>query len=131
MRASISRIITVSAALCGLGIVCGAVLGSIAILVEDARLPGITAPGDLPGLALVGAIGGAFFGAMLAPTVAWLFLRRVSFGRAIGETATGVVIGIAAGAVIRPQFTISLALLGFVAAAVRLWLTTRVPSRQS
>lgn len=63
---------------------------------------------------LVGGVWGAFFGAVLAPIVAWLFLRRVSFGRAIVQTGAGILIGLIAGAIVAPGASFLFGLLGFV-----------------
>jgi hypothetical protein len=121
MATSIKRILVVTAGLSALGIACGIVLGSIAFGVELWRMPGQSAPEDLFRLAVIGAAGGALFGAVLAPIIAWIFLRRVSIGRAIAETSIGVLAGIAVGGLLQPQLTIMYALGGFVAAGVRLW----------
>lgn len=118
---SLKRILVVTAGLSAIGSACGIVLGSIAFWVELWRLPGTSAPEELPKLALLGAAGGALFGAVLAPIVAWIFLRRVSIGRAIAETSIGVLAGIAVGGLLQPQLTIVYALGGFVASGARLW----------
>jgi hypothetical protein len=128
---SLKRILGVTAGLCGLGAACGIVLGSIAFWVELWRLPGTSAPEDLPRLTLLGAAGGALFGAVLAPIVAWIFLRRVSIGRAIAETSIGVLVGIAVGGLLQPQLTIMYALGGFVAAGARLWAVAPEPTISS
>jgi hypothetical protein len=119
------RVVNVTLALSGVGMVLGAILGPVALLTAAARLPGRTSPGEWPDLVLVGVIGGILFGAVLAPAVAWLCLRRVSFGRAILETTVGILVGIGIGAAVWPVATIWLALLGFVVAAVRLrWMAS-------
>lgn len=128
MPASLKRKLAVTAALSGVGAVCGAVLGTIALWVEIARLPGVTSPNEILKVAFVGVLGGVVFGAVLAPLVAWAFLRRVSFGRAILETSIGVLIGIGVGALVRPQYTILTGLVGFVVAGARLWWATRASS---
>ena len=69
-------------------------------------MPGTTVPQERFKLAMLGIAGGALFGAVLAPIVAWLFLRR-------------------AGAVVRPRSTILFGLAGFVAAGARLWWVAR------
>lgn len=125
MAASLRRIIAVTAGISGVGMVCGALLGSLAFWVEVGLMPGVSAPNERFKLAMLGIAGGALFGAVLAPIVAWLFLRRVSLARAIGETAAGVLLGIAAGALVQPRSTILFGLAGFVAAGARLWWTTR------
>jgi len=57
------------------------------------------------------------------PAIGWLFLRRASLGRAIGETASGTLIGITIGALFHTATLF--ALLGFLIAAGRLWAATR------
>lgn len=115
------RRVAVTAALMLLGAVCGAILGSIALAVELARLPGETAPADRSKVAALGVVGGVLFGGVLTPIVAWLFLRRVPLGRAIFGTAAGVMIGVGVGAVAQPRLTILVGLTGFVVAAAALW----------
>src|SRR5918993_2028505 len=111
------RIAAVMAGVSGLGVMCGAVLGPLAIWLEDMRLPGTTNPDDLPGLWFVAALGGALFGAVLAPAVAWIFVRRVPLARAIAETSCGVLIGFGVGVLIHPFLTVWFGLVGFVLAA--------------
>ena len=125
MAASLRRIVAVTGGIIAIGMVCGAVLGSLAFWFQVRLMPGVSVPGDGFKLAMLGIAGGALFGAVLAPIVAWLFLRRVSLARAIGETATGVLLGIAIGAAVHPRSTILFGLAGFVAAGARLWWVTR------
>jgi hypothetical protein len=125
MAASLRRIVAVTAGISGLGMVCGSLLGSLAFWVQLGLMPGTSAPHEQFKLAMLGIAGGALFGAVLAPIVAWLFLRRATLARAIGETAAGVLLGIAVGAIVWPRHTILLALVGFVAAGARLWWFTR------
>jgi len=85
------------------------------------------------GAIAAGTLFSAALGAVLAPTTAWLFLRRVALGRAIAHTTVGTTLGAAIGMLIealvlrRPtvQFGVIGALLGFFAAAVRLRIITR------
>jgi hypothetical protein len=137
MSVSASRVAIVTAALLGVGAVCGAVLGGLALVVEiHPLLPPVMATlrlaarlriqaSALFGLFGAGALFGAPVGAMLAPMVGWLFLRRVSLAQAIGQTALGALIGIAVSAVLRPDFSLPFALAGFLAAAIRLWIVAR------
>jgi hypothetical protein len=125
MAASLRRIIAVTGGISAVGAVCGVVLGSLAFWVQDWLMPGVSAPNERFKLAMLGIAGGALFGAVLAPIVAWLFLRRATLARAIAETAAGVLLGIAVGAAVRPRYTILFGLAGFVAAGARLWWVTR------
>jgi hypothetical protein len=59
--------------------------------------------------------------------MSWLLLRRVSLGRALLETAAGILIGAAIGLVAAPLYTIQAALGGFVLAALRLRIKRSSP----
>jgi hypothetical protein len=72
-----------------------------------------------------GAPIGACLGAVLAPIVGWIFLRRIPAHRAIRQTALGTLLGIAVGAVVKPDFGVLLPFAGFLAAAVQLWVSAR------
>ena len=120
MPISPTRVLLVSLGLGLLGALFGAVLGALTLLVELAR--GLS--GDWQVSLIFGAGFGAVVGAVLVPLVAWVFLRRVALSRAIGQTAGGVVAGVALGGLVAPRFCVPLGLLGFVAAGARLWFTT-------
>lgn len=125
MSRSVPRILGVTAALALVGVFCGALLGGVTAVVSL----GLGGGGEgLGGWRIVFALGaaiGAGFGAVLAPLLAWIFLRRVSIGRAIAETFLGVLIGIGIGAIVKPAFCGLFALAGFGAAGIRLWIVTR------
>ena len=124
MNVSPGRVLGVTLGLSVTGAVCGAVLGAFALLVDLAatrQLSSLVA--WQVGLA-VGALVGALFGSVLAPLIAWIFLRRVTFARAIAQTAFGVVAGVVIGALARPGFTVLFGLAGFVSAAIWLWVRT-------
>jgi len=126
VKVSVGRIIAVTIGLSALGIICGGVLGAIAVLLD---LPGHIRDADIggiPGAFSLGAGFGAIVGAFLAPVVGWVFLRRAPLGRAIAETALGVLGGLVVGAFVWPRRPIYLlGLIGFVLAAIRLWFGTR------
>jgi hypothetical protein len=105
--------------------VCGAFLGGIAMLVDLGRHIRDAEVGGVPGAFGLGAMFGATLGAVLAPAVGWIFLRRASLGRAIAETALGALAGILAAAVSPSRPIYSLGLVGFLLAATRLWFATR------
>ena len=131
MRVSPGRILAVTVGLILTGAVCGAILGGLSFLVElaaDRRL--VTAP-DWGMAFTVGAVFGAIFGAVLTPLLAWIFLRRVSLARAIGQTALGVIVGVVIAAVFQPAFGVFFGVIGFIVAAVWLWLSTRRAATQS
>jgi len=126
VKASVRRIVAVTIGLSALGLVCGGMLGGIAMLLDlrgqirDADVGGVS------GAFSLGAGFGAMVGAFLVPIVGWVFLRRASLGRAIVETALGVLAGILVGAFVWPSRPIYLlGLMGFVLAAIRLWFGTR------
>jgi hypothetical protein len=125
MKASIGRALAVTLGLSVLGVVSGGLLGGIAMLVDLGRYIRDADVGGIPGAFALGAMFGASLGAVLAPVVGWTFLRRVSLGRAIAETALGTLAGILA-AVLWPSRPIYLSgLIGFLLAAIRLWFATR------
>jgi hypothetical protein len=77
-RVSLGRIVVVTVGLSLTGAVCGAVLGGLAFLVGLAADKGVGALRDWAIAFALGAYGGAILGAVLAPLLAWIFLRRVS-----------------------------------------------------
>jgi hypothetical protein len=125
VRVSLGRILAVTVGLSLTGAVCGAVLGGLSFLVALAADKGFGALRDWSIVFVLGAYGGAVFGAVLAPLLAWIFLRRVSLARAIGQTALGVIIGVVVAAVVRPELVVIFGLAGFVLAAIWLWVSTR------
>ena len=126
MKVSIGRVLAVTAGLSALGVVCGGVLGGIAVLLDlRGHIPDSDV-GGVPGAFSLGGAFGALVGAFLAPVVGWVFLRRASLGRAIAETTLGILAGLVVGAFLWPGRPIYLfGLLGFLLAAVRLWFATR------
>jgi hypothetical protein len=123
MKVSVSRIALVTVGLAGVGAACGALLGGLTVLVQ---LYGIVPPRAYPFIFLrFGAVAGGYLGAIFAPTIGWLFLRRAPLYRAIGQTAVGTLIGIAIGAAIQPHWCAAYALGGFLVATGRLWFATR------
>jgi hypothetical protein len=125
MKTSLGRILAVTFGLSALGIVWGALLGGIGMLLDLGRhIPDADVVG-VPGAFCLGASFGAIAGAILAPVVGWLFLRRASLGRAIAETALGVLAGILVGALWPSRPIYLLGLVGFLLAALRLWFATR------
>ena len=130
----IGRAVAITASLSLIGAVIGAAVGGV--LLSAWSLTIRFSGGGRVGTVAMGTVFSAALGAILAPTTAWLFLRRVQIGRAIAHTTIGTALGAALGMLIerfvldRPllQFAIIGALIGFFAAAVRLRLTTRQPS---
>ena len=125
--ASVRRVVAVTAGLAATGLVVGAVLGAV---VEGAALMlvGHEVSGrDAAIVVGVAAAAGGVLGLLLAPTAAWLLMRHVPIGRALAETALGTTLGAFVGFLLTPSTgliipvpPLSLALVGFTAAAVRL-----------
>ncbi len=124
----LGRIVVVTIGLVGAGIVSGALAGGTAfalvVVLADGRIS--------TELFEIGAIFGAPLGAIIAPLLAWLLLRRVPLGRmflvcSVG-TAIGGVVGwfaTAAGGniILNP---IGGAFIGCLVGAIALWHRARV-----
>lgn len=124
----LGRIVMVTIGLVGAGIVSGALAGGTAfalvVVLADGRIS--------TELFEIGAIFGAPLGAITAPLLAWLLLRRVPLGRmflvcSVGTAIGGVVGWFATGAggdiILNP---IGGAFIGCVVAAIALWHRARV-----
>ena len=124
----LSRIVVVTIGLVCAGIVSGALAGGTAfalvVVLADGRIS--------TELFEIGAIFGAPLGAIVAPLLAWLLLRRVPLGRmflvcSVGTAIGGVVGWFATGAggdiILNP---IGGAFIGCVVAAIALWHRARV-----
>ena len=118
--------VTLSIAL--IGAVIGAAVGAVLFLVWGFPLIG------KGWLAAEGALDGAMLGGVLAPITAWAFLRRVPLGKALLHVTVGTTIGTALGLLFDRVGVTSIAsfpaglvgaLLGFLAAAIRLRVVTR------
>jgi hypothetical protein len=130
--ASVRRVLAVTAGLAAAGFVVGAVLGGI--VVGAALVMSGLAPWESDvALSWAGAAAmGGLLGMLLGPIAAWLLMRHVPIGRALGETALGTAIGSLLGLLLAssiglfiPIPPLTLALVGFAAAAVRLRVTHR------
>ena len=131
MRLGRVATITLSIALIGaiIGGVMGTALGAL-----------MTFPNFVTDVLGVEAASGAAIGAVLAPIAAWAFLRRVSLGKALAQTTIGTTAGAAVGLLLDKaswtleyrQVSLALvgALIGFLAAAIRLRFFTRTPAAQ-
>jgi hypothetical protein len=125
MKVSLTRALIVTLALSVTGALCGAVLGGIALIIDISQSPGAPGLRDVAVAFGVGGLWGAVFGVVLAPVFAWLFLRRVSLGRAIAQTALGTMIGLVVGALISPGASFLFGLGGFIVASLWLRLSNR------
>ena len=129
MTFSLTRAVVVTLALCVTGAVCGAVLGGIALMIDVSRGPGVLGLRDVAVAFGVGGLWGAVFGVVLAPIFAWLFLRRVSLGRAIAQTAFGTMAGLVVGALVDPSASFLFGLGGFAVASIWLRLSNHRASQ--
>ena len=93
------RIVGVTTGLVITGAILGAASSAIALAIALALTEGSLSAADAATLG-VAAYFGAIIGAVAAPTAAWLALRRVPLGRAVGWTTVGTVGGGVAGWVI-------------------------------
>lgn len=114
--------------LVGAGIVFGALAGGTAF----ALVVALASRGISTELFLIGAVFGAPLGAVTAPLLAWVLLRRVPLGRmflvcSVGTTVGGVVgwFATAAGGSIIAN-PIAGAFVGCVVAAIALWHKARL-----
>jgi hypothetical protein len=131
------RIVSVTLALSGIGAVVGAVLGVLSLAAVYIAVRGWRTVGGLAEPFAFAAVFGGVLGFVLAPIAAWTLMRHVPLWRAIAETAVGTIVGFGAGwllvlGVDKPSPLIHplvLALVGFVAAAIRLRLTHRGAGR--
>lgn len=123
MSISMQRATAVTAALAVTGFLCGGVIGTLVLAGTVIRQTGTHFfATKIPGIAFAGLTYGGAAGAILTPPLSWLLLRRVSLGRALGETALSALLFAAVALVVWPAFTIQAAFAGFVAAALRLRL---------
>ena len=88
----IRRILTVTAALAGVGAVTGAIAGAIVAFLVILLRQGL---GDALDLSTIefGSWLGAPLGAVLFPLAGWLLMRRVPIGRALLGTMLGTILG--------------------------------------
>ncbi len=122
------RVVVATAGLVATGIVVGGLCGALA-LAAAAVLTGNWRVILDHQIWLFGGAVGAAVGAVVAPLMSWLFLRHVPLGRAIVETAVGSVLG-GVIAFALPFNPIAGAVLGFTAAAVRLFVVDRRARRR-
>lgn len=118
------RVAAVTAALAALGAVVGA-LGGAVLMIVFALVQGSGPVGQLLPLLARGAAAGGALGLVLGPLAAWLLMRHVPIGLAIGGTALGSIAGAVVGLFVSGSSGIvAFALGGFAVAAVALWLLT-------
>jgi hypothetical protein len=129
------RVVAVTLSIALVGAVIGGVVGLIVFFVW--RFPLLANTRTLP---VAGAAYGAMLGSVLAPITAWTFLRRVPIGKALMHATIGTTIGTVLGLILDRTgggsiafFPAGLAgaLLGFLAAAIRLRFATRTTAAEA
>jgi len=139
MRAG--RIFTVTLGIALVGAIIGGVIGAVLLAGWTSLSWVITFDrGGRGSVIAAGAAAGAGLGAVLAPLTSWVFLRRVQLGKALLHTTVGTTAGAAiglgldsAGLMLRSPVPVGLvgAIVGFLAAAVRLRFAARTPTRDA
>ena len=132
--ASVRRVLAVTGGLAVAGLVVGAVVG-VGVAGAFIALSLLTRSGgvwNVGSTLLFSAMFGGALGLVLGPLAAWLLMRHVPIGRALGQTALGTAIGSFLGlllvmfpVLLIPFPPLVLGLAGFAAAAVRLRITHR------
>ena len=126
------RRVRAAAIITAMSIVSGALAGTLVALILDFSSGGPHNSVDLELFQFAAMVGGAF-GAVLGPAAAFGFLRRVPIGRLFGQTILGAVVGAMLGLLIGEGLHPSDGffgifgggVLGFCAAAARLWWRSR------
>jgi len=117
------------AAVTGGLVVAGAVAGAVAATLAVGAVMMTTEPREIfrdPELLLIGVKMGAAFGSVLGPLAAWLLMRHVPLGVAIGGTMLGTLAGAVAGLMVGGALVLPLA--GFAASALAIRIA--VPRRE-
>ena len=122
-QVSIARVAIVTLALVIVGALIGA-LTSVLALVVVLMLRGSPGFPQLMAAIMMAGYVGAAIGAVMAPIVAWVLLRRVPLWRAITQTALGTLLGAIVTSFTFPGPIIG-AIIGFTLAAIRLRIVTR------
>ena len=124
----IKRVAAVTGGLIVVGALAGGVASALALaavsLVSDGSM-GVYRETDT---IILGGILGAVYGAVLGPLAAWLLMRHVPLGIAIGGTMLGTLAG-GVIALLREQYFLSLPLAGFALAALVIRLAVPRPAR--
>ena len=119
----LTRILLITLGLSAAGFVAGGVAGMVMMAVW-LSLDGLRAAGDR-GMLLFGGLFGGGVGAVIGPIAAWLLMRSVPLGLAIGGTAVGTVAGAMLGLLTGGYlYSFYGAFLGFGATALLLRVRT-------
>jgi hypothetical protein len=114
------RVAAVTGGLIVAGGIAGAVVSALAVglsALAFALLEGALQPSHVLGMALFGGMIGAGYGAVLGPLAAWLLMRHVPLGIAIGGTMLGTLAGGVAGLALDTHY-FTLPLAGFALSAL-------------
>jgi hypothetical protein len=124
----IKRVAAVTGGLIMAGAIAGGVASAIAIVAVGLVSDGSMGMYHDPETIILGGILGAIYGAVLGPLAAWLLMRHVPLGIAIGGTMLGTLIG-GVAALMTEQHFLSLPLAGFALAALVIRLAVPRPAR--
>ncbi len=117
-----------TALLAGIGGVVGLVLGtSLLVAIQVIEDGAFSWDPTVPFALLFGGTVGAAVGAIGAPMITWLLLRRVPLNRAIIFCALGTIAGEAIGVATFGQLVLG-GCVGFVASAILLRIVYRTPT---
>ena len=135
----VGRVVSITLGIAAVGATIGGVMGAI-LMAAWQSVVRLILIADGPRVFIApGAAAGALLGAVLAPITSWLFLRRVALGKALLDTTVGTTAGAAIGLAVdgtlgaRMFVPASLigAIVGFLAAAIRLRFAKRTPARHA
>ena len=137
----VGRAVSITLGIALVGAIIGGVIGAALFVAWTSLSWAISVdPSGGWGVIAVGAATGAGLGAVLAPLTSWVFLRRVPLGKALLQTTVGTTAGAAiglaldgAGLMLRTGVPAGVvgAIVGFLAAAVRLRFASRTSVRQA
>lgn len=121
---SASRIAAITLGLMAVGALCGGAIGIMITAATSLAERHVVRLEDAGAIVVLGGFFGGAIGAVLAPLLAWVLLREVPIGRSIVETGAGALLGAAVAFFAAPGYMIAAAILGFVAAGLRLRIAT-------
>ncbi len=127
----IKRAAAVTGGLVLVGGMAGAVASALAVGISAlafSLLEGAPLLSHVLGMALFGGMIGAAYGAVLGPLAAWLLMRHVPLGVAIGGTMLGTLAGGVAGLVLDTHY-FTLPLAGFALSALAIRFAVPRPER--
>jgi hypothetical protein len=120
------------AAVTGGLMVVGGIAGGLATALAVAGVVLVSDPSELlrdPELFFIAGAFGAVYGAVLGPLAAWLLMRHVPLGIAIGGTMLGTLVGGVLALTAMEEHILTLPLVGFFLAALAIRLLVPRPAR--